>query len=121
MRTLWLTNISNMVLAPVLIFGFGPVTALGLLGAGVAALLARILGVLYQSWFLIRGKTIVVIGKGQLMIVPSLVRKVSGLALAGAVQYLIPASSWLIMIKIVSHFGNHALAGYIIAQRITSI
>ncbi|MBQ0739857.1 MATE family efflux transporter, partial [Aquimarina celericrescens] len=67
------------------------------------------------------GDTIMIIGKDQLMLSLSLIKKVLKLAITGAIQYMIPASSWALMIKIVSHFGPNALAGYIIAQRVASI
>ncbi len=121
MRTLWLSNGINIVLCPILIFGWGPVPALGLTGAALASLVARIAGLVYQCWYLLRGKTIITIGKAQLLFVPAIVGKIIKQAAGGTLQYMIPASSWMFMIKIVSHFGPNALAGYIIAQRVASV
>jgi putative MATE family efflux protein len=121
MRTLWLSNGINIVLCPILIVGLGPVPAFGLTGAAVATVVARIAGVVYQAWYLLRGKTIITIGKAQLLLVPSIIKKIIKQATGGTLQYMIPASSWMFMIKIVSHFGANALAGYIIAQRVASV
>jgi putative MATE family efflux protein len=121
MRTLWLSNGLNMVLCPILLFGWGPVPAMGLTGAALATAISRVAGVGYQSWYLLRGKTIITIGKAQLLVVPSILKKIVKQATGGTLQYMIPASSWMLLIKIVSHFGAHALAGYIIAQRIASV
>lgn len=121
MRTLWLSNALNILLCPLLIFGWGPVPAYGLLGVGIATALARFIGLSYQAFHLIKGTTIIQIGKEQLAIHREIFNKVLRLAFGGMLQYLIPASSWLFMIKIVSHFGGNALAGYIIAQRVASI
>ena len=121
MRTLWLSNGINIVLCPILIFGWGPVPAMGLTGAALATVVARIAGVVYQSWYLLRGKTIITIGKAQLLFVPAIIGKIIKQAAGGTLQYMIPASSWMFMIKIVSHFGPNALAGYIIAQRVASV
>ncbi|AEV99105.1 MATE family efflux transporter [Niastella koreensis] len=121
MRTLWLSNGLNILLCPVFIFGWGRFPAMGLTGAAIATALARIAGVGYQSWYLLRGKTIVTIGKAQLLLVPAIMKKIIKHATGGTLQYMIPASSWLFMIKIVSHFGSNALAGYIIAQRVASV
>lgn len=121
MRTLWLSNGINIVLCPILIFGWGALPAMGLTGAALAAVVARITGVVYQSWYLLRGKTIITIGKPQLLFVPAIVGKIVKQAAGGTLQYMIPASSWMFMIKIVSHFGPNALAGYIIAQRVASV
>ncbi|SHL93758.1 MATE family efflux transporter [Flavobacterium chilense] len=121
MRILWLSNALNIILCPVFIFGWGPIPAYGLLGVGLATLIARIIGVLYQAWFLIRGKTVMKIGMAQLVFQLAIFKRVLKLAFGGTVQFIIPASSWVFMIKIMSHFGPNALAGYILAQRVTSI
>jgi putative MATE family efflux protein len=121
MRTLWLSNTVNILLCPLLIFGWGPIPAFGLLGVALAAAAARIAGSGYQVIYLLQGKSILIIGKAQLMIVPGIIKKTVKLAFAGTIQYMIPSSSWLLMIRIISHFGSDALAGYVIAQRIGSV
>lgn len=121
MRILWLSNALNIVLCPVFIYGWGPIPAYGLLGVGLATLIARVIGVLYQAWYLINGKTLLKIGWAQMVFNLAIFKRVLKLAFGGTVQFIIPASSWVFMIKIMSHFGENALAGYILAQRVTSI
>ena len=53
MRSLWLANILNIILCPTLIYGFGPIAAMGLTGAALATTLGRGAGGYYQlcrSW-----------------------------------------------------------------------
>ncbi|MDX6182892.1 MATE family efflux transporter [Flavobacterium sp. Fl-77] len=121
MRILWLSNALNIVLCPLFIFGWGPIPAYGLLGVGLATLIARVIGVIYQAWYLVKGKTVLRIAKTQLLFDLAIFKRVVKLAFGGTVQFIIPASSWVFMIKIMSHFGENALAGYILAQRVASI
>lgn len=52
MRVLWFTNLLNIVLDPILIFGFVPIPSLGITGAAIATTGARGLAVIYQFWML---------------------------------------------------------------------
>lgn len=121
MRTLWLSNTLNILLCPLLIFGWGFIPAFGLMGVAYATLISRITGLCYQAAYLAGGKTIMRIGRQQLQMAPGVMKKMLELTFAGTIQYIIPASSWLLMIRIISHFGPDALAGYIIAQRVASV
>lgn len=118
MRTFLLAFILNAVLGGILIFGFGPVPAYGLVGAAIANGTGNMIAVSYQFFYLKRKKTLLIIGRKQLIVVPSIMKKLWKIGSAGTLQYLIPASSWLLMIIIVAQLGEAALTGYIIADRI---
>ncbi len=121
MRILWVSNALNIVLCPIFIYGWGPLPSYGLMGVGIATLLARVIGVAYQAWYLLSKRTALQITAEQFGIDLTIIKRIGRLAIGGTVQFLIPASSWLFMIKIVAHFGENALAGYILAQRIASV
>lgn len=120
MKSLWICHISNIIFAVILVFGLGFIPAFGLMGLAYATVLSRLLGVLYQAFVLMSGKTSISIRVPFQLDIP-LLQKILKLAFGGLVQYIIPTSSWLIMVKIISTFGTTALAGYIIAQRIASV
>ncbi|MBB6330242.1 putative MATE family efflux protein [Chryseobacterium sediminis] len=120
MKSLWICHISNIIFAVILVFGLGFIPAFGLMGLAYATVLSRTLGVLYQAFILATGKTSISIRVPFHLDIP-LLQKILKIAFGGLVQYIIPTSSWLIMVKIISTFGTTALAGYIIAQRIASV
>ncbi|WP_395973589.1 MATE family efflux transporter [Chryseobacterium cucumeris] len=120
MKSLWICHISNIIIAVILVFGLGFIPAFGLMGLAYATVLSRLLGVLYQAFVFATGKTSISIRVPLQLDIP-LLQKILKLAFGGLVQYIIPTSSWLIMVKIISTFGTTALAGYIIAQRIASV
>lgn len=120
MKSLWLCHISSMVFAVILVFGLGFIPAYGLMGLAYATILSRLLAVLYQFFILLTRKTSVNILVKFHLDLP-LIKKILKITFGGLVQYIIPASSWLIMVKIIATFGTTALAGYIIAQRIASV
>ena len=118
MRTLWLANLLNIVLAPCLVFGVGPFPRLGVEGAAVATTVSRGVGVAYQLRMLSRRGR-----KLELRLVdfrPQLASIVEILKLAStaSLQILVETASWLGLVRIVSTFGSVALAGYTIAMRI---
>ena len=118
MQSLWLANLINIALDPVLIFGLGPIPAMGLEGAAVATTFGRAIGVLYQLRQLSNGRgRIVVNWRTAALDVGVMVRlfRVSGI---GVVQYLVSTASFLGLIRILAPFGETALAGYTIAIRI---
>jgi putative MATE family efflux protein len=118
MRVLWLGNGINLVLDPLLIFGAGPVPALGLPGAAIATTLARSIAVGYQLVALGRGRRGLAITRRDLRFDPVLFRRLCRLSLAGTVQLLIVDTSWIALIRVIASFGSVAMAAYTIIMRL---
>ena len=118
MRALWLANLVNIVLDPILIFGLGPIPALGLEGAAIATTVGRGLGVAYQVHALTnRNGRVAVDWRRARLELQTLLRllRVSGV---GILQYLVGTASFLGLIRILAPYGDTVLAGYTVAVRI---
>ncbi|HEX5167570.1 MAG TPA: MATE family efflux transporter [Cyclobacteriaceae bacterium] len=118
MRSLWLSNGLNILLDPIFIFGFGAVPAFGVEGAAIATTIGRSCGVVFQLYYLIKGKGLIKIHRDNLAVQWNLVGKLLKLGAGGTSQFLIASASWIFLIRIISTFGSGALAGYTIAIRV---
>jgi len=118
MRVLWIGNAINIVLGPCLIFGPGPFPALGVTGAAVATNIGRGTAVLIQLLTLTRWSTRVRVARRHLGIEPSTLTTVLRLSGSGTMQILIATASYVALVRILSHFGSAALAGYTIGIRL---
>lgn len=118
MRSLWLANILNLILDPLLIFGLGPVPAMGIEGAAIATTIGRSIGVVYQVFHLMNGKSLIKIGLANVVIRFKTVVELIKISMGGMGQFLIESASWIFLVKVMSLFGSEALAGYTIAFRI---
>jgi len=118
MRVLWYANILNMILDPCLIFGLGPIPALGIKGAAIATSVGRGMAVFYQIYLIFSGKRGLKILWTHLKLNWILLWHLLKLSVGGVLQNIIITTSWIFMVRTLSVFGSEIIAGYTIAIRI---
>lgn len=120
MKSLWIANISNIILCPILINGWVGMPAFGLTGAAIATAIGRSIGVLYQLYFLLKSN------KHQLIVrathfTPnwSIIKSIVSIATPGIFQFVIASCSWIFLAQLVATTGGDAgSAGYQTALRL---
>ncbi len=118
MKSLWLANICNIILCPMLIRGIGPFPELGLTGAALATTIGRGIGVCYQLYHLFFGKSVIRFKKAHLRTDWPIIKSMIGIASPGTIQFIIGSCSWIFLARLVATLGHDdASAGYQIAIR----
>ncbi|MBC7886326.1 MAG: MATE family efflux transporter [Ferruginibacter sp.] len=119
MKSLWIANICNILLCPLLIRGLGPIPAFGIEGAAIATTIGRGIGVCYQLYHLFNGKRLIQFTIKHLAPDWSVIRSIIDIAWPATLQFLIGSGSWIVLASLVVTTGHSdASAGYQIAIRL---
>ncbi len=118
MRILIIANSINIILDPILIFGWGPIPALGIEGAAIATTIGRSIGVLSQFWLLFKGGKHIRVSAKQLYWDVKVMLNIFKTSLGGVGQNIIAMTSWIFIMRILSDIGSEAVAGATITIRI---
>lgn len=118
MKSLFISNGLNLLLDPLLIFGFGPIEGMGIEGAAIATTIGRSTGVIYQVYHLLNGSSKIKIAAKHVVIRFKTLLELIKISIPGIGQFLIETASWIFLIVLISKFGTDAVAGYQIAFRV---
>jgi putative MATE family efflux protein len=118
MRVLWIANFINICLDPILIFGWGPIPAMGIEGAAVATNIGRGTGVVLQLWTLFKGGKHIRATFAQIYWDAKVILNIVNTSLGGVGQMIVGMTSWIFLMRILSDVGSEAVAGATIALRI---
>ncbi|HEY1025142.1 MAG TPA: MATE family efflux transporter [Sphingobacteriaceae bacterium] len=119
MKSLWVANIANIILCPVLINGLGPVPGFGLTGAAIATTIGRGIGVCYQLYYLFNGKSTLKMSISYLRPHWQQIKVLINIAAPGVLQFVIASCSWIFLAQLVATTGGDVgSAGYQTALRL---
>jgi putative MATE family efflux protein len=118
MRVLWIANGINIILDPILIFGWGPIPAMGIEGAAIATTTGRGIGVATQLWALFKGGKHIQAKLSQVYWDAKVMLNIVRTSLGGVGQMIVAMTSWIFLVRILASVGSEAVAGSTIALRV---
>ena len=118
MKVLIFSNLLNIILDPILIFGFGPIPSFGVQGAAIATTIGRGSAVIFQLFILFYGWSKIKVGFKDFVFRAKMMWNLIKVSLGGIGQFIIGTSSWVFLMRIMAEFGSEVLAGYTIAIRV---
>ncbi len=110
-------NILNIILNPVLIFGYGAVPAFGVAGSALATILSRGVGLFVFLWLLSRPASPIIMARIE-RIDLSLIWRILSVGIPNAIQAGLRSGTFLVMMAIVAMYGTAVVSGYGIAGRL---
>lgn len=118
MRVLWVANAINIALDPILIFGYGPIPAMGVEGAAIATNIGRGAGVAMQLWILVRGSEHLRIRSIHWRAHWETLTNIVKTSLGGVAQMIIAMTAWIFLMRILAAVSAEAVAAATIVIRI---
>jgi putative MATE family efflux protein len=118
MRMLWLANGINIILDPILIFGWGFIPAYGIEGAAMATNLGRGIAVVTQLYLLFRGGQHIKVCLHHIHVKTKVMVQLIKTSAGGVAQMIVATMAWLFLMRILADIGSVAVAGATITMRI---
>ncbi len=120
-RNLAISVVANIILDPIMIFGFGPVPAMGLIGAGWATVLARSLGAFLNVLHIFLGKAAVRIQPKCFRFDSSILSRLFLIGWPSSLSHSINSIGMILLMSLVGMFGTAALAAFGVGVRLESL
>lgn len=118
MKSLWIGNIFNIILDPLLIFGIWIFPKMGIQGAAIATSTGRAIGVLYQLYHLSKASGNLRIKASHFKPNLSIQKGLMAIASPATFQFIIASASWIFLAAMIAEYGSAASAGYQTAIRL---
>lgn len=102
----------HLILAPLLIFGYGPFPALGVGGAGLSLVISYAVRAAVLAGYILAGRAAITVTFGVPRIQARLAWEILRVALPGSVNTILTNANVMVVTSLVGAFGTLALAGY---------
>jgi putative MATE family efflux protein len=102
----------HLALAPIMIFGLGPIPAMGVTGGGISLVISYAIRVAILAAYILRGRAAVSLHLGMPRFRSALSWDILKVALPGAVNTVLTNANVMVVTSLVGAFGTLALAGY---------
>ncbi|MCK5023803.1 MAG: MATE family efflux transporter, partial [Candidatus Aenigmarchaeota archaeon] len=113
--------VANIILDPILIFGFGPIPAMGLTGAALATVIGRSIGAFLNIYHLFAGKTSLHMGIESFRLDPSIFKKIFIIGLPSSISNSINSVGMIFIMSLIGGFGTSAIAAFGVGLRLDSV
>ncbi|MFJ4291368.1 MATE family efflux transporter [Cupriavidus sp. NPDC089707] len=116
-----LSVVLDVVLNPVLIFGVGPVPAMGIAGSALATLIAQLASLAAMMVLLYRRRHFLLLHRSQLALLrpdPAILRALVMKGLPMGLQMVVISSSAIVMMALVNAYGSQTTAAYGVASQL---
>lgn len=112
------SGVVNVILDPLLIFGYGPFPEMGIKGAALATVIARSTSLVFILFVLVKREKLLTLYFGRLKNIFSTWKDIMHIAAPASLGMLITPISIGFITKIIAGFGKEAVAAFGVASRI---
>ncbi|MEK7477363.1 MAG: MATE family efflux transporter [Candidatus Coatesbacteria bacterium] len=114
-------TILNIVFDPIMIFGLLGFPALGVTGAAISSLTARVIGCALMVRVIVSGKHAVRLRRSSFDLDWGVMKRIFMVGFPGAIQMMLRSSSFLVMTGLAAMFGHVVIAAFGVGNRLFGI
>lgn len=115
------SGLINAVLDPMLIFGFGPIPALGVEGASIASVISWLVSFFLILYLILYRRSLVDRGHQPLVVFIPICRRILQIGLPAAGANMLTPLAMAVLTAVMANYGAHAVAAYGVGARLESI
>ncbi|KAF2955540.1 MATE family efflux transporter [Marinitoga sp. 38H-ov] len=121
MHMMFYSTLLNTILDPIMIFGFGPIPKMGVVGAAWATTISRIFIGLTSSYLVFKGEREFKVHLEDLKTDWNIIRKIFVIGFPGSLSHTITSLGFVVIMGFVSAFGPSVVSAYGIGNRIINL